>query len=94
MRIALSVPFRRFPSLCCVCFRNVRAHVCSYDWFEAQRHLYPEIVLPGTHLVGANTRKHLNGGFTMDELITANVDDHALYVHHAIAQRKGTDPLS
>ena len=27
-----------------------------YAWFQAQRHLYPELTFPGTHLVGSGTQ--------------------------------------
>lgn len=30
--------------------------VVSYDWFESHRRLYPDVVFPGTHMVGANTQ--------------------------------------
>ena len=37
----------------CAC---LAALVSRYDWFQAQRHLYPTVNFTGTHLVGANTK--------------------------------------
>ena len=46
--------------------------VMSFSWFAAQRHLYPAVSWPGTHLVGHLTPPHAAGGFSLADFFAAN----------------------
>lgn len=47
--------------------------VMSFAWFAAQRHLYPSVTFPGTHLVGHMTAPHAAGGFSLADFFAANL---------------------
>ena len=46
----------------------------SYSWFQHQRHLYPQVAFPGTHLTGKGSQDYLDGGFCFKEFVDANID--------------------
>lgn len=46
--------------------------VMSYNWFSAQRHLYPEVRFPGSHLVAHMTQPHAEGGFSLADFFAVN----------------------
>ncbi|KAA0175214.1 hypothetical protein FNF27_03222 [Cafeteria roenbergensis] len=51
----------------------LNAPMVSFKWFGAQSHLYRNAVFPGTHLVKALTQPHADGGFSLPDLVLANM---------------------
>ena len=49
------------------------APVMSFTWFAAQRHLYPGVAFPGTHLTTQFTAPHAAGAFSMADFFAANL---------------------